>query len=511
MTKRIQTLPYNPAHWNDRAEALFDLGYAELAVGDAYKAFILIESAFDGNRSVFGKKVRTHFGRYFSYGKYANRETQLQPNFWNSELETTLAHIMESSLKTMVFSLRSMQDLEAADQLCTKVSTFSHLGDEGRKWIIEIKKELAILQETLNRTHSNGPEYLRREGHVEAKPYAFMPKEYLSRGKETITALENEFASSSNNCTITRGLVHKEYYHGSTGSDVYGICATADLATGDVLSIGNSMVAATSKCSSASTTGAAVCHHCTGFITEKATEKINAECCDVVYCSSLCQSLANSHHHKSTCGRDFSWLYADEATLARHITSSPLPGPLLLRVFALCLQNSSHPLTHPFIARLNCDYNHSARDRPRRWTYDANITQPIRILLHLGINPFTNLNYDTWVLQTIAHRLYTNTTVHLNDALPASISCGSLSQFFNHNCDPNVLALPDTKFSCAGTRVVYVAARDVRKGEELFVSYCETDWDRVKRQEALGKWWEGKCACWKCVGEEYGMWKKKKD
>lgn len=55
--KCVRESPYTPAHRCERGNALFDLGYPELAAGDAHKAMLLTDAGLDLG-SELGAKVR---------------------------------------------------------------------------------------------------------------------------------------------------------------------------------------------------------------------------------------------------------------------------------------------------------------------------------------------------------------------------------------------------------------------------------------------------------------------
>jgi SET domain-containing protein len=78
----------------------------------------------------------------------------------------------------------------------------------------------------------------------------------------------------------------------------------------------------------------------------------------------------------------------------------------------------------------------------------------------------------------------------------AHITINSLYSFFNHSCDPNVMS-PSTKTG----RVEILAAKDIPKGAEVFVSYisfADLKLPTSTRQQRLMPWLARKCACTRC-------------
>ena len=76
-TKTIFKSPYEPRIWLHRARTLQRLGFPELAVGDAYKARLLIEA---------GREKGSIFMTYVSYQSclYRNKRANISSQEYNS-------------------------------------------------------------------------------------------------------------------------------------------------------------------------------------------------------------------------------------------------------------------------------------------------------------------------------------------------------------------------------------------------------------------------------------------
>ena len=61
LTTLLQTLPYDPETWLNRGNCLRLLGFPELALGDVYKARLLVEAGLLETPSVLGNEVRKAF------------------------------------------------------------------------------------------------------------------------------------------------------------------------------------------------------------------------------------------------------------------------------------------------------------------------------------------------------------------------------------------------------------------------------------------------------------------
>lgn len=111
----------------------------------------------------------------------------------------------------------------------------------------------------------------------------------------------------------------------------------------------------------------------------------------------------------------------------------------------------------------------------------TNIVVPQRILLTLGVDIFKDLRYDTWVLQTIWARIRNNAFGGVQEGPMGSLTSfwvGPLYSFMNHSCEPNaesddvaVTYRPVTAPIFRSSTKAIIATREIRRGEEISVSY----------------------------------------
>jgi hypothetical protein len=242
---------------------------------------------------------------------------------------------------------------------------------------------------------------------------------------------------------------------------------------------------------------------CCSKITEESAEAahrdIKAASKLLVFCSAACYDIAMETYHKVLCGQDLNWLI--EPAKGLEINASPLRPLLMLRFLASCVQSGSgtSPLDHPMIARLQPLANCGHVDV---FTFNESIVAPIKILQHLGVDVFANLNYDTMVLHSIWTRIANNKfgspdpkRGFIDEILP-------LLPLFNHSCDPNL----EQKREDSSTTIRTFAKRFIAKGEEMFNSYMDVGgMGFEERQERLMPWFEGPCLCPKCKKESQNM------
>lgn len=174
-------------------------------------------------------------------------------------------------------------------------------------------------------------------------------------------------------------------------------------------------------------------------------------------------------------------------------------GAPYLVLLVQCLRRSrtdgaSHPLEHALLARLRPHY----RSGDEQIIIPEDVALQNRSLLRLGIDIFTDLNVDTWVLYTIQARLANNAWTGLDRA-----GLHSLFAAFNHSCEPNVAWQLDHDRVTLDIRAV----RDISAEEQLFVTY--DTWLDGKPLEArrveLLHWLDGPCQCSRCLREEEHM------
>jgi len=242
-----------------------------------------------------------------------------------------------------------------------------------------------------------------------------------------------------------------------------------------------------------------ICENCYGRI-PPLSRPTHSTCCSTVYCHLNCQEIALASYHKVLCGQDFDWLYQEGVKKPGHLG---LNGPMWLRILAACIQSDCHPLDHPSIANLSPLYD----DYSRLWSLSNNIVTPIKILRQVGIDVYSDMRYETWVLQTVWARVINNQQGDSDEREWHLRGINQFYSFFNHSCEPNTGWSTPASATCVnGMTKVMFAQRDIRKGEELCVTYLSEmrlRQSKTERSRMLCSWIgiDETCGCSRCWRE----------
>jgi hypothetical protein len=297
--------------------------------------------------------------------------------------------------------------------------------------------------------------------------------------------------------TLSKNLSRKsatDFYGRKVRSNTFGLFATSNIEQGKVIFIdetswGATTIPAINKINLPGLRYAAFrCEMCCGMtmIWHKVIHQ--AECCTAFYCGDYCLEEAKATYREVICGKDFTWLTTSPQAKATPVHTYDLDGIMWLRILAICVQSGVHPLDHPLVAALTPNYE-SPDEVGRRWSLETHIDVPQRILTALGIDIFTDVRYDTWVLQTIWARMINNVRGGPQEGFigqMATKGINPLYSFINHNCEPNANAVdvwttfpPQKAPVRRSSTVAIVANKTIRPGEEIYISYVDHDASRT--------------------------------
>ena len=459
--------------WLSRAFHLLELGYPELAAGDAYKSNLLIMN-----------------------GSF-HCETSADESI---ELKLRL-----ESLTLLAEALVALVDHVGLHEVCREGLAIcpSHPGlkqySEKAANILKMKRETVARSRAFDRETQK---LFVAQGRLLHEQYPFMSTEHMNRDKKAIDAVKNALNIVSSNCS----LAPRAFSNPSLSqAESFGIYATANIGTNTRLFDDETILGATDTdtSNSSATKGLEICENCCGSLPPNSTSRVKSTCCSTVYCSEHCHKKASTFYHSKTCGRDFKWLF--EGLQGINENDPAMNGPMFLRILSICTQSDCHPLDHPLIARLipkliaySCNL----------WTFRNNIVIPNKILQQLGVDIFQDLRFDTWALQSVLTRLLANQHFHTTGSRRRLRAVNSLFSFLNHSCEPNarwpVTQTSEGATAFDSTTVSIFSTKPIKKGEEICIDYLSVSRirEKAKRQEMLGNWIPGGvCACPRCQRE----------
>ncbi|KAH0543120.1 hypothetical protein FGG08_002546 [Glutinoglossum americanum] len=460
-----------------------DIGYPELAVGDAYKSILLIDAAL-GHSSNLGWQVRLQLGMKLWYPGASDDQC-----FGQASINSLIGIIQPSAHTVIAKSLIYLQSYPECIAMCQLTMgkfpdwTFlvEHLTIARER--LETKR---ILLDRLGITEKEKNQRMRL-GITLVRPYPWMPARFLRREQALIDSLNEELETWGPKCKI-----QPSSFKPSIPSHIRGINTIPEsmgmFATG-LIRKGEQVFVDTTPAGFSLRNVSLFCGNCCDNLP---LAPVALECCAIsLFCSTKCRDLALAQYHSPMCGRDLNWVYIDFQSPPTEIPD--FRPPIFLRLLAMCIQRGVHPLQHPTIARLVPAYTSI---HPEGWSLHGNIYAPIMILEAFGINIYTDLRFDTWVLQTMWWRFKNNASAEVTSEQPIITSNPFLS-CVNHSCEPNVAS----RFG-SGTTAGLEALREIREGEELFISYIPLDgMQKVDRRKNLAPYFGGPCSCTRCERE----------
>ena len=481
LTAALAGSPFNPVTWHSRSEIMLELGFPELALGDVLKARLLVGDALKSQYSP--PSLAFYNENYKELLLVRENLEEAEGDFHGSLLK------LEVGIMT-----HFLECLDAADCLYdldmqATAATELYPGDPEFLRIAEsAKSRFQERLQTINSFNQASPSSIDPSvratlGFVPSRPYPWMTRSMFQRSDQFIASINEALGREGIDCVIKRTSLtsdpaNEQVEVGLEGN--FGVFATKKFRPGEEIFVDKTALCATNDL--------ACCHACCGAIS--AQSKKYLPCCRKWFCSSECIEMVSNTFHDVLCGKEDEFLEEIKGTGA----TQPEMEILMLRVLATAFKQSpSNPLHAPIIVQLVPQYTQG-------------ITKPItlpdmmnylRMLEALRVNIYSNLNYDIWVLHTIRLRIINN--ARGKDRIMA---LNPRFTFFNHSCEPKV----DWDDERNDSSLSLSAARTIRKGEEMFISYIgdskylPESYDR--RNHSLQTWLPGDCLCSRCKREK---------
>lgn len=498
LTDQLSRSPYNAETYLERALCHEELGFPDLAAGDAYKALLLTDEVLDDSGEyhrpaieAISKANRIPVGgasgasgerdeSEYSGSERRDEASDGNPNFTPGQAEPVQGQQYEEEI--------SKTSLEDIARHCTRrafvvlTRTLSKCGcsmsafkfsERGLKTYPEFP-QLQKLQDEIVDTWQqdqkrNDPDWdpstsdpkrdLPENGFIRRELYPWNEQEPDRFSSSSLSFLNSYMRKVAPSCEVravslpllTEERSGKDAEISEAGVLQLGIFATKDIAPQETVLGETSLLAAHRQLNESH------CDACSEPLPSNPSPDKPLPSCpfcdDVIFCSQACLSAAQVSYHPAICGKpDFDIIAKDTSPAA---ASNALYLLLLARTFALSETQNIHPLELFETKYLWGDFAPSATTPDARsapssppptartlpFTFDNNIAGPIHILEKMDVNIFTSLaQYDIWVLNTLYAKFRATASARLStkDGGPEVCAVHPMWCLANHSCAPNV-------------------------------------------------------------------------
>lgn len=224
-------------------------------------------------------------------------------------------------------------------------------------------------------------------------------------------------------------------------------------------------------------------------------------CHEVRYCSPECREACWDEHHKAECGYVSIWQHLMGGSDAiRCLGQFGIKRMLQESKRTLSMdyfkKNRLYP-SYPHFASLFAHYKHM--DPQQIFVFLCEALVALFVGEHLGLlnGKHRNAEVAGLLAETVLRSKVNTWAIYseVNHRIAAGIFI--VQSMYNHSCDPNI------SLRYFGRRMVTFAIKNIKKGEELFLSYGPTVqlMDVMRRQNCLKKSYDFYCGCDACEKE----------
>lgn len=528
LTEGLVSLPYDLILYLERAVVHSDLGYPDLAAGDAYRALLLADEVLNEGFEYHDQALESlqmhtavPLPDVLVHGNLP--EDELHDSQGDSEGDDVVRRL------ATLASVRAYQILSLGLLLCGSLKSAASFCQRGLK-LCPSNRELL---DTKNNINTVARRRLRRDdvdidypnlpdgGLVRREVYPWNDHEPDRFSAESLTDLNEHLSQMAPKCAVEVATL-PILLEGASSTDDYeiiptckqlGVFAKEDIAPGEVVLREYSLLTANNRLKDS------ICDACSSDLPPLGSENEPVscdECYDTVFCTQYCHDQAMERYHPAVCEKDVDAIAKDPDAFEADETLYLL---LLSRVLAIAAHEEVHPLDvrevkyiwGDFVPTRTNDINVSPNaGPPPEWTlpfsFKYSIETPLHVLEKMDIDIYASLaEYDLWVLNTLYAKFRGTASARKNprDGRPDVAAVHPYWCLANHDCDPNVTWE-------WGGRMVLEARRErvldgrpggIKRGEEILNHYCDVNLPVQQRREwargSLGGW----CMCKRCRDE----------
>jgi hypothetical protein len=532
LTDKLAEQPYDLVAYLERASVHTELGYPDLAAGDAYRALLLTDEVRDESFEYHDEALEALRSRIEEGIPAALRVPQPVADLLNSVQAASLED-EEVDVIPLVISQRAALQcyrklaiclllcgcLRSAYEFCMRGLEVAPQ-DEDLLFKKDHIQALARRKLSLNEDEEVIISDLPDQGLVRREVYPWNQHEPERFSQESLDFLNSELEAIGAKCEVqatelptlleTPSLPNG-YTFFSTNKQL-GLFATEDIQPGETILDEYSVLTVNNRLKES------LCDSCSGElppIGPNSTTVGCPDCDDTMFCGEQCLSRSNEYH-SSVCDKDIDTIAKDPDPKE---TPNALYLLLLARSLAMAETQECHPLDLKEVKYIWGDFLPIAANAvllssqahpPPIWTlpfsFASNISGPLHVLEKMDIDIFATLDkYDLWIVNTLYSKFRGTASARVNrrDGRVEVAAVHPLWCLANHDCDPNVQWEwgGQMRLWCRETRVGG-APGGIKKGEEVLNHYCDIELKYQARREWAKGSLGGFCMCGRCKREE---------
>lgn len=471
-TWAITFSPYNPVLWTSRAYLFYQMGYFDLAIGDAYRAQLLCEVVCDplkrtrqpGLYPRVWDAVERHIIQLGNQQDMPDVIALLRKStgvpYFLPAVRKTVHHIISLSL----LALRCWQDYLVTEQYLTERLT---MPDRDARAIKDRWERLHAIVCERDRTDKRNCDqeyfYERRYGFTRGRLYPYEP-DPIQRATETVCERINR---DMQDVVEAHGLEKKFEVRLDVLTQQIKVYATEKIKWGQIIYVEEPSIRGHLRpehplghCENCKRRVSPDSMHPNDDLPELKCSCLRQQQQPVYWCKPpveeveseprgekranedsddrptkkrktdkygneipSCLEIGNALYHEKTCGKDWSWLHDamrpvfddDELQFMTHTNEQhgTVLSLLLRDTFAITLkrrelQGQPNLLAHEIDELIPLMGAENMEDQYLPFSFAANVRVPFDILSMLGVDIFRDLTFDTWVIQLVLRKLLLN-------------------------------------------------------------------------------------------------------
>lgn len=537
LTDDLAESPYDLILYLERAVVYSNLGYPDLAAGDAHRALLLTDE-------VRNDGFEYHEQALAALGSYSSSPDTLPAVLRFGALSKGSSDMVNGhgprgpgsgQELAAIATVRCYQIIALSLLLCGCLkSAYEHAqrglaASPSNQHLLNTKAHILTMARQKNNGQHVEVEDLPEWGVVRREVYPWNTYEPDRYSDQTLAFLNKELAQVAPKCTVQLSQL-PELLSEASNTDNYaiiptckqlGLFAKQDIAPGETLLNEYSLLTASNRHKGMTCDACGI--HLPPLSAEGGPVSCS-ECCDTVFCDQFCHDQAQQFYHPAVCDMDVDSVAKDNEifqTAGPEIfqAKNALYLSLLARMLAMSVHQDIHPLEMKEIKYLWGDFL-SIRDNavsvlpnaeePPRWTlpfsFKYNIQTPLHILEKMDVDIFETLaNHDLWILNTCyaKFRGVASAGMNIRDGRTDMVAVHPFWCLANHDCNPNVTWEWGGRMAlrCRERTVVDNKPGGIKAGEEILNHYNDVTQSVEKRRklakDTLGGW----CMCKRCRDE----------